>query len=73
MTTVGYGDGFPNTYHGRGLIIIACVIGMMVVSLMVVTLTIHSEFSAAENKAFCVLRRMNARETAKISAKQVIK
>ena len=28
MTTVGYGDFFPNTHFGRILIIFTCIIGI---------------------------------------------
>jgi len=37
MTTVGYGDGYPSTHPGRLLSFIACIIGTVLVSLMVVS------------------------------------
>jgi len=39
MTTVGYGDGYPSTHLGRLIAAVACLIGMLFVSLVVVALT----------------------------------
>ena len=50
MTTVGYGDGFPTTILGRAAGVISCVIGSILVSLMVVSLSNVSEFTSEEAK-----------------------
>ena len=42
MTTVGYGDFYPSTIPGRGLAIIACVIGITLVSILVVWMSLAS-------------------------------
>ena len=73
MTTVGYGDFFPRTHMGRFVIILACFWGIFLVSMMVVTLTISSEFTKGEARAYDILFRLNAKESAKNSAKYVIK
>jgi hypothetical protein len=39
MTTVGYGDIYPRTTFGRGIMIFCSMYGVIVVSLMVVTVT----------------------------------
>ena len=39
MTTVGFGDYFPKTHLGRFVIVIACFIGVFIVSLTISTLT----------------------------------
>lgn len=52
MTTVGYGDYYPTTYFGRGIGICACFCGTFLVSLMIVSLTISSEFTINESIAF---------------------
>ena len=45
MATVGYGDYYPETHIGRFIAILACIWGNFLISLMVVSLTISSEFS----------------------------
>ena len=36
MTTVGYGDIYPQTHFGRFFAVIACLIGMLLVSYLIV-------------------------------------
>lgn len=50
MSTVGYGDAYPRTHAGRFFIIFACITGMLIVSLMVVSLTNLIEFTPEEQK-----------------------
>lgn len=50
MTTVGFGEGYPSTHLGRFIGVIACIIGMLLVSLMVVSLTLSSEMTPEESK-----------------------
>lgn len=50
MTTVGFGEGYPSTHLGRFIGVMACIIGMLLVSLMVVSLTLSSEMTAEESK-----------------------
>jgi len=47
---VGFGDGYPSTHLGRAVGVVACIIGMLLVSLMVVSLTNASEFTTEESK-----------------------
>ena len=39
MTTVGFGDFYPRSYFGRITIIIACFVGIFIVSMTMVSLT----------------------------------
>ena len=73
MTTVGFGEGYPSTHMGRFIGVCACIIGMLLVSLMVVSLTLSSEFTQEENKAFYILKRIYANDNAKDKAANVIK
>eukprot|EP00330_Aristerostoma_sp_ATCC50986_P010018 CAMPEP_0114578176 /NCGR_PEP_ID=MMETSP0125-20121206/2745_1 /TAXON_ID=485358 ORGANISM="Aristerostoma sp., Strain ATCC 50986" /NCGR_SAMPLE_ID=MMETSP0125 /ASSEMBLY_ACC=CAM_ASM_000245 /LENGTH=160 /DNA_ID=CAMNT_0001768043 /DNA_START=994 /DNA_END=1476 /DNA_ORIENTATION=- len=73
MTTVGFGDGYPSTHLGRFIGVIACIIGMLLVSLMVVSLTVASEFTPEESKAFFILKRIYANDDAKEKAANVVK
>ena len=50
MTTVGFGDFFPKTHLGRGVVVLACFYGVFLVSMMVVTLSESSEFTQSEKK-----------------------
>ena len=44
MTTVGFGDFYAVTYFGRTVSVLACFMGIFLVSLMVVTLSSSSKF-----------------------------
>ena len=50
MTTVGYGDFYPQTHLGRFVGVVACLIGMILVSLVVISLTSLIEFNADEGR-----------------------
>jgi hypothetical protein len=50
MTTVGFGEGYPSTHLGRFIGVMACIIGMLLISLMVVTLTLSAELNPQEAK-----------------------
>eukprot|EP00357_Protocruzia_adherens_P011713 CAMPEP_0114990140 /NCGR_PEP_ID=MMETSP0216-20121206/10613_1 /TAXON_ID=223996 /ORGANISM="Protocruzia adherens, Strain Boccale" /LENGTH=459 /DNA_ID=CAMNT_0002353247 /DNA_START=259 /DNA_END=1638 /DNA_ORIENTATION=+ len=52
MTSVGFGDYYPTTHVGRIMGILASIFGTFIVSLMVVSLTISSEFTPQEKKAY---------------------
>lgn len=73
MTTVGFGEGYPSTHMGRFIGVCACIIGMLLVSLMVVSLTLSSEFTPEESKAFYILKRIYDHDNAKDKAANVIK
>jgi hypothetical protein len=45
MGTVGYGDFVPKTHLGRCIAILACVWGNILISLMVISITVSSEFT----------------------------
>jgi ferric iron reductase protein FhuF len=58
MATVGYGDFVPKTYLGRVITILACIWGNFLISLMVISLTVSSEFTnPAHRKAFDTIVR----------------
>lgn len=52
MATVGYGDFYPETHIGRLIAVLACIWGNFLISLMVVSLTISSEFNPSQRKAY---------------------
>ena len=73
MTTVGYGDFYPQTHMGRFVVVIACFCGVFLVSMMVVTLTESSEFSKSERRAYEILSRLKAKDESKHYAERVVK
>ena len=73
MTTVGYGDFYPQTHMGRFVVVIACFCGVFLVSMMVVTLTESSEFSKSERRAYEILSRLKAKDESKHFAERAVK
>ena len=61
MTTVGYGDIFPRTNIGRLVYFICAMFGVVVVSMIVVTVMNMLDMSNVESKAFTVIKRMTLR------------
>jgi len=50
MATVGYGDFVPHTHLGRIVAVLACIWGNFLISLMVISLTVSSEFTVPSHK-----------------------
>ena len=72
MITVGYGDMFPKSHFGRFIVIIAAIIGMLLVSLIVVSLAVLTEFTDEEKKAYNVIKKIQADSSAFQKAANVI-
>jgi len=51
MTTVGYGDMFPQTHLGRVLATMACIVGVFLLSSFVVSIVNNTQLEAGESKA----------------------
>lgn len=69
MTTVGYGDFYPVTELGRLTGFVACIYGVMVVSLMVVSLSNNLILDTGEERTYIVLQRLQFKlELRKIAA-----
>jgi hypothetical protein len=73
MTTVGYGDFYPKSHLGRFVGVISCIIGMLLVSLIVVSLTSILDFSSEEKKAYSVIKKLHAEDNVYCKATEVIK
>jgi hypothetical protein len=65
MSTVGYGDIYPRTFAGRITSLCAAIFGVVLISLLVVTLSNTLAFGGPEANAFTVLRRLECREMIK--------
>ena len=65
MTTVGYGDFFPNTQVGRIITIFCCLVGCYFVSSMMVFMTNKTAKNEGEEKAFKLITRIEYRKIVK--------
>jgi hypothetical protein len=59
MATVGFGDIYPVSILGRCIIIIACLWGTFLISLMVAALTFGIEFNAQERVSYDTIKSVN--------------
>jgi len=73
MTTVGYGDIYPQTHFGRFFGVISCLIGMILVSYLVVGMNSLFEFTPQENRAYGKLKKLSAIDNSMKMAANVIK
>ena len=62
MTTVGYGDFTVRTDIGRIIIFMVCIFGILVISMMVVTMAGRVTTNSFEGKAITVLQKLEVRE-----------
>jgi potassium intermediate/small conductance calcium-activated channel subfamily N protein 2 len=72
MMTVGFGDYRPKTYPGRTICIIACFWGVLIVSMMVVTLTNATTLAKKETRAYAILHRLNLKHKIRQQASIVL-
>ena len=73
MATIGYGDIYPTTHHGRFFCILACVCGMILVSALIVALNKASELSKEQRSAYLILKSEQGYREWMNSASNVIK
>ncbi|OMJ85269.1 hypothetical protein SteCoe_13428 [Stentor coeruleus] len=59
MTTVGYGDFYPITHLGRFFCLLACISGMVLISALVVSFNMASEFSRDQSIAYLAITTKN--------------
>jgi potassium intermediate/small conductance calcium-activated channel subfamily N protein 2 len=72
MTTVGYGDFAAKTDLGRLIIFAVCIFGILIISMMVVTMASRVTTNSFEGKAITVLQKLEVREELIIRAGFVI-
>jgi potassium intermediate/small conductance calcium-activated channel subfamily N protein 2 len=74
MTTVGYGDFTPSSTLGRFIGIIACICGVFLISMLIVTITNVLEFQGTEQSVFLILQRLKlAKEKDQLAASLISK
>lgn len=62
MTTVGYGDFFPNSLPGRIVGLVICIWGVLVISMMVIMVSNSLKLGKDEEKALLLYKRLDLRE-----------
>lgn len=73
MTTVGYGDIYPQTHFGRFFGVIACIIGMLLVSYLVVGMSSLLDLSPQEQKAYAKIKKLTTKDNVAEKIINVIK
>ncbi|EGR31313.1 small-conductance calcium-activated potassium channel protein, putative [Ichthyophthirius multifiliis] len=68
IPSVGYGDVFPVTYHGRFVVTLAIFSGTFMLSVLVNSLTNVLSLQNLEQKSMIILSKLNAKESVKKSA-----
>jgi hypothetical protein len=62
MTTIGYGEIFPVTHLGRFAVIVACIVGVFLLSLFVVALANTVEFEKDEEESHFLVKKDRFRQ-----------
>lgn len=73
MMTIGYGDIYPSTHFGRVVVFFAALVGMILVSLLIVSMSNFVTFLPEEKKAHNVIKKIEASEKKRtFSAKLIV-
>ena len=56
ITTVGYGDSYPQTHIARGFGVIVCIFGQFLLSLMIVGLTMNVTLTPSEHLRYLIIK-----------------
>lgn len=73
MGTVGYGDFYPSTHIGRLFCTLACILGLVLISMLVVAMNRSSEFDKNQTIAYMAIRNKRNEEKWYVAAIEVIK
>ena len=68
MTTVGYGDIYPQTLMGRLIAFLCSLSGVVMVSLLVVAFGTVMTMNNSQSSAFTVIERLKVRDCIKSTA-----
>lgn len=72
MTTIGYGDYYPKTLSGRFVAFALCIWGVIVVSIIVVSLGTFINYDNKQKQADFLLKKLKLKDKLKNSAAAVI-
>lgn len=73
MSTVGYGDYYPTTYLGRTIVFMSSIAGIIMSSLLILTLSTYLAMQLSEVKAHITLNRLGLRGKLEFLAGEVVK
>ena len=73
LLTVGFGDLYPQTLLGRFIVVIACLWGTFLISLMVVSLTNSVQFDCYEERAYTEIKNIERNDNLKKLAIDLIR
>lgn len=69
---MGYGDIYPRTQLGRLIMVIASVVGVVIMSILVVSCTNLLEMDDFEAQAFTTIKKLNLKKEVKNQASSII-
>jgi hypothetical protein len=72
MSSLGYGDIYPKTLAGRFNAFAEIIFGVVIISLLVVTLNSSMVMSSAECNVYTVMKRLEIREMIKETAVKIL-
>lgn len=72
MGTIGYGDYYPTSYLGRAIAFAAAISGIIMASLLILTLSEYLTMSSRESKSHITLRRLELRKLLQKYAEETV-
>jgi hypothetical protein len=72
MLTVGYGDFYARTTEGRLIAMLACIFGVFLTSMMLISVTSYFNLSQIEKTAYQIMMKVETNDELTNSAKEVI-
>ncbi len=72
MTTVGYGDIVAKTNEGRTIAMVACIVGVFLISMMIISVNKILSMSSTELNVLLILERIYSNKDLEDSAKNVL-
>src|SRR3990167_3384006 len=72
MSTIGYGDYYPKTVPGRAVAVALCIWGVIMVSLMVVSLTNYVQYDNKQKQTDFMIKKLHMREEVQDAAASLI-
>ncbi|CAG9328556.1 unnamed protein product [Blepharisma stoltei] len=68
MSTIGFGDYYPISYHGRAIAVISYIIGAFILTMIIVSLERQTDLSPNQFKVFTNIHKTKAAATSVCSA-----